>query len=196
MKRIKYPQRSSREFDDLKTNYKAIYATHELQPMEDGWNNWKLRNNVTNIPETVEQLIVADIDALADVYDRFVQLTQVREKVVNASTGKKERSQEYKELDKIFRYYKHYDSRIAKFFHKYADELSICSCHYCEFRRVGHQRIIVKRALTVRVRHVSVNILEIHKIVIPDEIFKSHAFIAQIIFSVKLQIAAALTCQE
>lgn len=49
MKRIKYPPRGSREFDDLKTNYKAIYAKHELQTMEDGWNDWKLRNNVTNI---------------------------------------------------------------------------------------------------------------------------------------------------
>ena len=42
MKRIKYPPRGSREFDDLKTNYKAIYAKHELQTMEDGWNDWKL----------------------------------------------------------------------------------------------------------------------------------------------------------
>ena len=150
MKRIKYPQRSSREFDDLKTNYKAIYATHELQTMEDGWTNWKLRNNVTNIPETVEQLIVADVDALADVYDRFVQLTQVQEKVVNASTGEKKRSQEYKELDKIFRYYNHYDSRIAKFFHKYADELSICSCHYCELAYVNTYQVTVSGRAMVR----------------------------------------------
>ena len=143
MKRIKYPPRGSREFDDLKTNYKAIYAKHELQTMEDGWNDWKLRNNVNNIPETVEQLMVADVDALADVYDRFVQLTQVQEKVVNPTTGNEVRSQEYKELDNIFRYYQHYDSKIAKFFRKHADELNICSCHYCELAYVNTYQVIV-----------------------------------------------------
>ena len=143
MKKIKYPTRGSQKFVDLKTAYLNIFTTSELQTMENGWNDWKLRNNVTNIPETVVQLLVADVDALTDVYDRFVQLTQVQERVAENITSKKVRSKEYQELDKIFRYYQHYDSRIADFFCKHAVELSICSCYYCELAYVNIYQVVV-----------------------------------------------------
>ena len=142
MKRIKYPERGTQEFDDIKDAYKAIYSAAELAKMETDWADWKMRNGVTTITETVEELMVADVDVLSDVYDKFVNLGQVKEKVPNGKGGL-ERSLEYKELDDIFKYYQHYDSRIAKFFRDHAEELGICSCHYCELAYVNTYQVIV-----------------------------------------------------
>lgn len=148
MRRIKYPQRGTQEFDDIKDSYKAIFSAAELSDMETDWADWKSRYGVTTITETVEDLLVADVDVLSDVYDKFVNLGQVQERVPNGN-GNLERSIEYKELDDIFRYYHHYDTRIAKFFRDHAEELRICSCHYCELAYVNTYQVVVGRKAMV-----------------------------------------------
>lgn len=142
MKRIKYPPRGSQEFDNLKAAYKAIYSVAELNSMQEDWDNWKTRYYVTNINETVEQLMLYDVAELADIYDRFTHLTQVCEKESNKN-GDQVRSKAYHELDAIFKYHRHYDKRIANFFRNHADKLSICSCHYCELAYINAYQVLV-----------------------------------------------------
>ena len=51
-------------------DYKIIFIA-KLPQKETEWRSWKLAHHVTNIPETVEELLCADVDVLSDVYDRF-----------------------------------------------------------------------------------------------------------------------------
>ena len=141
MKKIKYPIRGSQEFDNLKNDYKSIYSVDELMTMQTNWDDWKTRHHVTTIPENVEELMSADVVALADVYERFVALP-IPAKVMGAN-GRMVRSQDYKELDNIFKYTRGYDDRIAKFFNDKADKLGICSCYYCELAYVNTYQVIV-----------------------------------------------------
>ena len=140
MRRIEYPKRGTPEFDALKVAYKKIYSTAEMTHMQTDWDNWKTRNHVTTISETVETLMLADVDLLADVYKRFAALP-VRRKMPGPN-GRKVRSTEMKELDAIFRYTQYFDDRIAKFFCDHADELHISSCHYCELAYVNVYKVI------------------------------------------------------
>ncbi len=146
MRKIDYPKRGSKEFDDLKDAYKKIYSTAELTQMQTNWDDWKVRNHVTTIPETVETLMLADVDILADVYERFASLP-IRRKMPGPR-GRDVRSTEMKELDAIFKYTQHYDDRIAKFFCDHADEFHISSCHYCELAYVNTYRVITGGAAT------------------------------------------------
>ena len=146
MRRIDYPIRGTTEFKALKDAYKNIYNATELSQMQTDWDDWKARNYVTTIPETVEQLMLSDVDVLADVYERFAALS-IRRKMPGPR-GRDVRSTELKELDAIFRYTQHYDDRIAKFFCDHADELHVSSCHYCELAYVNTYKVIIGRIAT------------------------------------------------
>lgn len=140
MKRVDYPKRGTPKFDAIKSAYKQIYTTVELNRMQTEWVNWKTRYGVTTIPETVEILMLADVDVLADVYERFSALPIPR--TMAGPNGKDVRSTEMKDLDAIFKYTQHYDTRIAKFLCEHAEELHIGSCHYCELAYVNVYRVI------------------------------------------------------
>lgn len=134
MKKIKYPDRGCAEYTTLITNYKAIFPAAELSQMESDWLLWKQREGVMRlIPEKVEELLVADVDVLADVYARFKTLRRsIPLRLKDLVTGKKRRNPKLKELDNIFRYTGKYDGDIAGFFIDHADDLHISSCYYCE----------------------------------------------------------------
>ena len=61
------------EFAKIVFDYKKLFAA-SLPKMETDWGNWKVRNHVTTINETVEELLCADVDVIANVYDRFLAL--------------------------------------------------------------------------------------------------------------------------
>lgn len=134
MKRIEYPDRGTTEFVNLTSEYKNLIPAAELSSMEARWLSWKQREGLTILlPETVEELLVADVDVVADVYERFKSLRRrMPLKKKNSTTGEKERNPKLKELDKIFKYKNKYDDKIADFFVKHAAELHINSCYYCE----------------------------------------------------------------
>lgn len=116
MKRIKYPQRGTSGLTNLIGKYEVLF--HEnLHQMESDWCFWKQTHHVTTIPETVGQLLVADVDVIASVYDRFCAL-DIPSKTNNATTNKKVRTQAFKELDEIFKYTNRYADDIAFFFYR------------------------------------------------------------------------------
>ena len=154
MRRIDYPKRGTPEFNKLKKAYKIIYSFTELDQMQSDWDDWKTRNHVTTIPETAKDLLLADVDVLADVYERFASLSIRRKKL--GPNGGYEWSTELKKLAKIFRYTKHYDDRIAKFFCEHADELHISSCHYCELAYVNTYNVITG-SINTYYRHFDVD---------------------------------------
>ena len=134
MKKIKFPNRGSAEYTTLTTKYKDLFSAAELTQMENNWLLWKQREGVTGlIPETVEELLVAEVDVLADVYARFKTLRRrIPLKPKDPASGKKKRNPKLKELDNIFHYTGKYDDVIAGFFIDHADDLHISSCYYCE----------------------------------------------------------------
>ena len=134
MKKIDYPARSSAGFTMLISEYKAIFSTIEVAAMEVAWLGWKQREGLeVMFPETVEELFVADVDLLADVYVRFKSLRKgMPLRTKDPNTGKMVRNPILKELDDIFHYTKKYDEVIAKFFIDHAKQLHISSCYYCE----------------------------------------------------------------
>lgn len=135
MKKIKYPDRTSGEFEQLKTDYKKLFTHDELTALQSRWDGWKSVHGVKSIPETIEQLMLADVNDLVDIYDRFIALP------ISEKSGRK-RSIEYKELDEIFKYTRHFDDRIANFFNDHAKQLHITSCHYCELAFVNTYRLV------------------------------------------------------
>lgn len=78
MKRIKYPPRGSAGFAKLVSDYKNLFASN-LPKMETDWKGWKNRYHVTTISETVEDLLTADVDVIADVYESFWLYTCLRQ---------------------------------------------------------------------------------------------------------------------
>lgn len=154
MKQIKYPPRGSAEFKQIISDYKGLF-TANLSKMEAEWITWKNNNHVTTINETVEDLLVADTDAIADVYDRFKGLPISSTQPCSKGSGKVERSDEYKELDKIFNYANKYDDVIANFFESRADELHISTCHYCELAYIN--TYVISRFGGVRKRQFDVD---------------------------------------
>ena len=141
MKRIKYPPRGTMEFAKIVSDYKNLFAA-SLPKMETDWRNWKVRNHVTTINETVEELLCADVDVIADVYERFLALSMSATMPNPKGTGKKVRSKEYKELDAIFKYTKMFDSAIADFFIEKAEELHITTCFYCELSYINTYNVV------------------------------------------------------
>lgn len=136
MKRIKYPPRGSAGFAKLVSDYKNLFASN-LPKMETDWKGWKNRYHVTTISETVEDLLTADVDVIADVYEKFLALHMSATMPNPKGTGKNVRSKEYKELDAIFKYTNKYDSAIADFFIEKAEELHITTCFYCELSYIN-----------------------------------------------------------
>lgn len=141
MKRIKYPPRGSMEFDKIVSDYKSLFAAH-LPQMEGDWDAWKVRNHITTITETVEELLVADVNVIADVFQRFLALGISPTKPNPNGSGKRVRATEYKELDNIFDYSNKYEGMIAEFFMEKAKELHISTCCYCELAYVNAYTII------------------------------------------------------
>lgn len=139
MKQIKYPPRGSKEFNAIIGKYKDLFVA-DLPNMERRWATWKANNGAASITETVEDLLVADTDVIADVYDRFVRLG-IPSIHINA-LGKNERSAAYKELDGIFCYSHKYDTDIADFFNSNAEALHISSCYYCELAYINTYNVI------------------------------------------------------
>lgn len=136
MKQIKYPPRESAEFKQIISDYKRLF-TADLSQMETDWADWKTRHHVATISETVETLLVADADVIADVYDRFMALGIPATQPNPNASGKAVRSAAYKELDKIFDYTHKWADKIADFFINKSDELHISSCHYCELAYIN-----------------------------------------------------------
>ena len=134
MKKIDYPDRRKSDFTTLVSDYTTIFPTSELDAMEIEWLNWKRREVLDLMfPETVEELLVADVDVIADVYERFKTLRpSMPLRIKDPNTGKSVRNPKLKELDDIFQYTKKYDDNIAKFFTDHAKQLNIGSCYYCE----------------------------------------------------------------
>ena len=126
MKRIEYPERGSNEFKKLIAEYKAIFAA-DLPILEQRWLQWKQQNAhvVALFPQTVEELLIADVGVLAGVYACFeslgfpLRLGHHRNPVLLT-------------LDGIFDYTNKYSDAIADFFIDHAEQLHISSCYYCE----------------------------------------------------------------
>ena len=136
MKKIDYPLKGTAEYGRMITEYKSLFAT-DLANMESRWSQWKSYNHVTSIPETVSELLIANVSELADVYERFVNLGIPSKQPSTTDPSKIVRSYEYKELDKIFAYTNKYDSIIADFFINHAIEFHISTCHYCEMAYIN-----------------------------------------------------------
>lgn len=149
MKQIKYPPRGSVEFQQIVSDYKGIFAA-DLPQMEAEWADWKNRHHVTTINEMVEDLLVADTDVIADVYDRFMSLGIPATQPNTNGSGKAVRSDAYKELDKIFNYTNKYADLIAQFFINKADLLHISSCYYCEMAYINTYLMLGHGGITKR----------------------------------------------
>lgn len=135
MRKIRYPDKGSTDYNVLLNDYMALFP--DIVTMQTAWNNWKIANGADQvITETVNEILVADSNLIANLYFRFIGLG-IAKIIVNPTTGKNERSPEYKELDRIFHYTKGYDNDIAKFFEDRAEQLHIVSCHYCEMAYVN-----------------------------------------------------------
>lgn len=138
MKKIEYPARGSADFTTLTDEYKSIFSVAEKASMETEWQAWKKREKLELVfPETVEDLLTADVGVLADVYKRFKSLRRKFPLKTKNSKGKKERNPKLVKLDKIFKYTNKYDDRIAEFFIDRAAELRISSCYYCEMAYIN-----------------------------------------------------------
>lgn len=159
MKRINFPLKaSSALLNNFINAYKAIYTASELTAMQDAWANWKKNYGVTTIPETVDELLAADMDTIADLYERFVALgIPVRIKVTKSGKNETIRNPKLKELDNIFKYDRKYDSRIADFFCKHAVDLQISTCHYCELSYVNTYSRYTKGKVKSIQRHFDVD---------------------------------------
>jgi hypothetical protein len=133
MRRIEYPARGSADFTTLTDEYQRIFTDAEKLTMGTEWEAWKKREKLELVfPETVEDLLTADVDVLADVYQRFRSLRRRFPLKKKNFKGKMARNPKFKQLDKIFKYTNKYDDRIAKFFIDHATQLRISSCYYCE----------------------------------------------------------------
>lgn len=141
MKSIKYKKLSDTEKKGLKSDYvnifkKSLFDTTDkngvvVKQLESMWADWKAKYDPGNtLPETVEDLLVADFVSLVDVFQRFNALGVPQK--VDDGTGNLVKSQEFIELDKIFKYSEKYDTKIAKFFYDKAELLEIHTCYYCE----------------------------------------------------------------
>lgn len=136
MKKIDYPLKGTAEHVKLTADYMSLFAAN-LANMESRWSQWKTDNHVTTIPENVAGLLVAEVDKVADIYNRFIALGIPSTQPSAKNPSKTVRSDEFKELDRIFAYTNKYDSIIADFFMNHATELHISTCHYCEMAYIN-----------------------------------------------------------
>lgn len=152
MKKIEYPERGSTEFENLVNAYKAIYT--DLAQKETDWAQWKKDYHARIIKESVEDLLEADVDQIADVYERFVNLA-IPAKMPNPKGGKDQDSVQFKKLKAIFNYTNKYDDKIAEFFEVHAEELHISTCHYCEMAYVNAYTLSSPRIPTAGATYVT-----------------------------------------
>lgn len=142
MKRIEYPARGSKDFNKLVSDFKAIFSA-DLPRMEQTWLNWKhYSGNAALFPETVEDLLVADVHLLSDVYSRFIS----RHYPLRIY---RHRNPELELLDRLFDYTDKFCDDIADFFIDRAEQLHISSCYYCETAYIN--------AYAARKRHFDVD---------------------------------------
>lgn len=142
MKQMNYPERGTEEYKKLLERYKKIFdkdlkdkvdsKTKKVikKGLESRWEKWKQKNGASFIKESVNDLLTADIDILEKVWRDFSTLK------ISPKEGRK-RSKKMKELDKIFKYTKGYDSEIAEFFINEAEKLEITTCYYCEMAYIN-----------------------------------------------------------
>lgn len=151
MKKMKYPPRGSAEFKKITDEYRALYAAN-LPQMEMEWSDWKQRHRITTIDETIEDILLADVKQLADLYDRFKALP-FQKNITNPLTNKSQRSPEYIELDNIFKYERKYDAIIANFFIGIASDIHVSSCYYCDMAYVNAYTLSYPRVPTPCARY-------------------------------------------
>lgn len=133
MKKIKYPDKGSSDYQKLVDDYSALFSA-DLSDMEDDWLDWKKAQGVElQFPETVADLLVADATKIADVYVRFTALRIPAKDPANPD----KRNPDLKALEDIFHYTRKYDSKIAAFFEGRAGALGITSCHYCDLSYIN-----------------------------------------------------------
>ena len=142
MKKIKYPVRGTTEFDNLIKAYKKIFT--DLGQKEVDWVQWKSDYHVMAIPESVEQLLEADVDLIA---------VPIPSKMPNPNGGTDVDSIEFKRLKAIFNYTNKYADKIAVFFEEHAETLHISTCHYCEMAYVNAYTLSYPRGATTGAKY-------------------------------------------
>lgn len=109
--------------------YQRIIITNQL---EDNWENAKEKYNVlNNLPFTLRQIVVGKFSTLIRVYNKFDEIMSDLE--VNTQNDIKTYLR-----DEVFKYKGSiHDKDIAPFFRKYASELKIHTCHYCDMAYIN-----------------------------------------------------------
>ena len=138
MKPIEYPSKGSTEFANLVYDYKSIFATdladrvtkrgEKRLGLESKWKNWKHKYGcVRALNNSVEDLLTMDFEDLVLFYEAFLRVCS-KTRITSKSLH---------DLHEIFKYTNKYDSKISAFFKKYADELKIYTCHYCDMAYIN-----------------------------------------------------------
>lgn len=138
MKPIEYPSKGSTEFANLVYDYKSIFATDladrvtkrgkKRLGLESKWKNWKHKYGcVRALNNSVEDLLTMDFEDLVLFYEAFLRVCS-KTRITSKSLH---------DLHEIFKYTNKYDSKISAFFKKYADELKIYTCHYCDMAYIN-----------------------------------------------------------
>ena len=122
MKRIKYPERRSEEYTTLMDDYKKIFKNN-LQRMQTDWVKWQNNNKHLLGLRSVEDILIADTDEIAEIYEEY-----------NSYPNKESNS--VLELESLFKYDK-YSSQIADFFIRHAKDLDINTCYYCDMAYIN-----------------------------------------------------------
>ena len=138
MKPIEYPSKGSTEFANLVYDYKSIFATdladrvtkrgEKRLGLESKWKNWKHKYGcVRALNNSVEDLLTMDFEDLVLFYEAFLRVCS-KTRITSKSLH---------DLHEIFKYTNKYDSKSSAFFKKYADELKIYTCHYCDMAYIN-----------------------------------------------------------
>lgn len=113
MKRIEYGN-----IEKITKDYLEFFSMN-LPEMQRKWHDLRDSGDTFSaFPENVEDILIAKFEDLAVMYNRY------RETKENANYKTK--------LETIFDYRGKYQSRIADFFIKHANEIGITTCYYCD----------------------------------------------------------------
>lgn len=148
MKRINYDLlKKTNDKDNFEDGYKAIFKC-SLKRKEKAWLDWKNKYDPTGtLTVTVEDLLTAEFHQLVEVYKKFLDLKIPSTK--RDKDGNDVKSDQFKNLEKIFNYTSGYDDKIAEFFIKWAEKLEIRSCYYCEMSYVNTYTMLDDTGTTV-----------------------------------------------
>lgn len=145
MKYIRYRELPNSVLVQLESEYSDIFKNDisdvvdnngnvTKKGLQSRWEDWKNKYDPHNtISESVKDLLLADFEKLADVYERFLKLNYPPED----PKDKRRQNPILSELDDVFHYSNHYDDQIADFFIKNASILKITCCYYCEMSYVN-----------------------------------------------------------